>query len=98
MVVNAMIVVMAAHAYENGLFVYHVASSVANPLRHYVAADEAYKYFSTHPCVGKVGNIIHVKETRFLKSMSSFRRDMHRRYEPPLEVIYLFFFNHIVNP
>eukprot|EP00253_Pinus_taeda_P031223 PITA_31223 len=81
-----MIVAMAAHAYENGLFVYHVASSVANPLRNSVAADEAYKYFSKHPCVGKDGNIIHVKQLRFLKSMSSFRQYMHRRYKAPLEV------------
>lgn len=86
MVVNAMIVAMVAHAYENGLFVYHVGSSVANPLRNSVAADEAYKYFSKHPCVGKDGNIVHVKEMRFLKSMSSFRRQMHRRYKAPLEV------------
>eukprot|EP00253_Pinus_taeda_P018958 PITA_18958 len=86
MVVNAMIVAMVAHAYQNGLFVYHVASSVANPLRHSVAADEAYKYFSKHPCVGKDGNVIHVKQLCFLKSMSSFRQYMHRRYKAPLEV------------
>jgi len=65
MVVNAMIVAMAAHACENGLFIYHAASSVGNPLLYPVVRDEAYKYFSQHPCVGKDGNIIHVKELPF---------------------------------
>ena len=45
MVVNQMLVAMAAHAYEDGLFIYHAASSVGNPLHFFVAADEAYKYF-----------------------------------------------------
>lgn len=89
MVINQMIVAMAAHAYQNGLFIYHVASSVANPLRNSVAMDEAYKYFAEHPCVGRDGNIIHVKELRLLKSMRSFRRYMHLHYKAPLKVINL---------
>ena len=87
MVVNAMIIAMAAHANENGLFIYHVASSVANPLRCSVVVDEAYKYFSEHPCVGRDGNIVHVKELRLIESMSNFRRYMHRHYKVPLKAI-----------
>lgn len=82
-----MIVAMVAHAYENGLFIYHAASSAASPLLNSVAVYEAYKSFSEHPCVGKDGKIVNIKELRLLKSMTSFRRYMHRHYNSPLKVI-----------
>lgn len=85
MVVNAMLVAMASHINEKGLFIYHAGSSVGNPLHYSVVRDEAYKYFAKHPCVDKDGNLIHVKEIPFLKSMSNFRRYMYRRYKAPLQ-------------
>jgi fatty acyl-CoA reductase len=89
MVVNQMIVAMATHAYQNDLFVYHVASSVANPLPYSVVTDALYSYFSKNPCVSKDGNLIHVKELLCLKSMRSFRLYMFQRYKAPLKVINL---------
>jgi len=87
MVVNQMIVAMATHAYQNDLFVYHVASSVANPLPYSIVTDALYSYFSKNPCVSKDGNLIHVKELLCLKSMRSFRLYMFQRYKAPLQVV-----------
>lgn len=87
MVVNAMIVAMVTHASQNGLFIYHSASSIGNPLRSSVATDAAYNYFSKHPCVGRDGNIVHVKPPLFLESMNSFRGYMFTRYKAPLQVL-----------
>jgi fatty acyl-CoA reductase len=84
MVVNQMMVAMATHAYQNDLFIYHVASSVGNPLRYSLLSDVAYNYFSRNPCVSNDGKIIRVKEMLFLKSMSSFRLHMFQRYKAPL--------------
>jgi len=86
-VVNAMIVAMAAHASENGLFIYHSASSIGNPLRYSVVTDAAYNYFSQHPCVDRDGNIVHAKPPHFLESMRSFRGYMYTRYKAPLQVL-----------
>jgi fatty acyl-CoA reductase len=91
MVVNQMIVAMAAHAYEDGLIIYHAASSVGNPLHFFVAADEAYKYFLRNPCVGKNGKIVKVIKPSFIKTMRTFRRYMHRRYKVPLQVMFINF-------
>jgi fatty acyl-CoA reductase len=84
-VVNAMIVAMAAHASENGLFIYHSASSIGNPLPYSVVTDAAYNYFSQHPCVDRDGNIVHAKPPLFLESMRSFRGYMYTRYKAPLQ-------------
>eukprot|EP00253_Pinus_taeda_P019480 PITA_19480 len=81
MVVNQMLAAMAIHAYENDLFIYHVASSVENPLPCSLLKDEAYNYFSRNPCVSNDGKLIHVKEVCFLESMSSFRLYMLQRYK-----------------
>lgn len=87
MVVNAMIVAMATHASENGLFIYHVASSIGNPLHSSVAVDAAYNYFTEHPCVDKNGNIVHVKTPHFLETMKSFRGYMYMHYKAPIQAI-----------
>lgn len=87
MVVNQMIAAMATHSYENDMLIYHVGSSVENPLPCSLVRDEAYNYFSRNPCVGNDGKLIHVKELFFLNSMSSFRLYMLQRYKIPLQVI-----------
>eukprot|EP01018_Ginkgo_biloba_P004768 Gb_08789 [translate_table: standard] len=87
MVANAMISSIARHASESGLFVYHLASSVANPLSYNVAADSAYKYFMSHPCTAKNGKVVKVKKPHFLESMASFQRYMTLYYKIPLHFL-----------
>eukprot|EP01018_Ginkgo_biloba_P004728 Gb_38743 [translate_table: standard] len=85
MVANAMISSIARHASEPGLFVYHLASSVANTLFYNVGVDAAYNYFLLHPRTTKTGNLIEVKKPYVLETMDSFRRYMTLYYKIPIE-------------
>eukprot|EP01018_Ginkgo_biloba_P004729 Gb_38744 [translate_table: standard] len=87
MVVNGMISSIARHASEPDLFVYHLASSVANTLYYDIGVDAAYRYFSLHPCTSKNGNVVKVKEPYVLKSMDSFRRYMMLYYKVPIKLL-----------
>ncbi|XP_043687312.1 fatty acyl-CoA reductase 3-like isoform X2 [Telopea speciosissima] len=51
MVVNAMIVAMAAHANQCGEFIYQVGSSLREPAKFALLQDYCYQYFSKHPWI-----------------------------------------------
>ncbi|KAI7731421.1 hypothetical protein M8C21_007791 [Ambrosia artemisiifolia] len=87
MVVNAMIAAVAAHANLTCLeTIYHVGSSVSNPLKFSTIQRCGYRYFTDHPCVGKDGKPITVGEVTVLNSLSSFHRYIALRYLLPLQV------------
>ena len=88
MVVNSMIAAMVAHANEQPPFeiIYHVGSSLANPLRFSCIQDYGQRYFTKHPWVGKDGKPVRVGEVTVLNSMASFRRYMAIHYLLPLKV------------
>lgn len=90
MVVNAMIVAMAAHAdkHSNDLHeaIYQVGSSVSNPIRFSFLQDYAFQYFSKHPWINKEGKPIKVGKVTVFKTMESFHRFMAIRYFLPLKV------------
>ncbi|CAH9138119.1 unnamed protein product [Cuscuta epithymum] len=86
MVVNAMIVAMVAHANQQGTeSIYHIGSSVSNPMRYKVLQDLGYRFFTKHPCIGKDGKPILVGKVTVLGSMDSFRRYMAIHYFIPLK-------------
>ncbi|XP_076954344.1 fatty acyl-CoA reductase 3-like [Bidens hawaiensis] len=91
MVVNAMITAMAAHANQPSETIYHVGSSVSNPLKYKSIQESGYNYFSRHPWINKDGKRIIVSKIKVLNSMESFQRYFSLRYLLPLQGL------HVVN-
>lgn len=93
MVVNAMIVAMAAHADEPGeQVIYHVGSSVSNPLKFSFIQDYGLQYFTKHPWIDKEGKPVKVGKVSVFNTMESFHRFLAIRYLLPLKVQLFFFF------
>ncbi|GJV52034.1 gland-specific fatty acyl-CoA reductase 1 [Tanacetum coccineum] len=88
MVVNAMIASIAAHANQTSCeTIYHVGSSVSNPLQFTTIQQCGYSYFAEHPLIEKDGKAIIVGEVKVLNSMASFHRYIALRYLLPLQVL-----------
>ncbi|XP_057730942.1 fatty acyl-CoA reductase 3-like [Arachis stenosperma] len=94
MVVNAIIVAMVAHGnegyssnYDN--IIYHVGSSVSNPVKYGDLRDYSFKYFTAKPWINKKGKPIRVGKVTILNNMASFRRYMFIRYLLPLKGLQL---------
>lgn len=86
MVVNAMITTIVAHANQPYQTIYHVGSSVSNPLKYQSIQEYGYNYFSKHPWINKDGKPVIVGKVKVLKSMDSFQRYFGLRYLLPLQV------------
>ncbi|KAF3439409.1 hypothetical protein FNV43_RR17687 [Rhamnella rubrinervis] len=95
LVVNAIIVAMAAHGKQyynynnidvvkngenNKISIYQVGSSVRNPLRYGDLQDYGFRYFTKKPWIDKDGKPVKVGKVTVLSSMASFRRYMAFRY------------------
>ncbi|KAK4286358.1 hypothetical protein QN277_002921 [Acacia crassicarpa] len=80
MVVNAMLVAMVAHANEADGIIYHVGSSMRNPVRYSNLRDYSFRYFTSKPLRNKDGKIVKVGTVTVLNSMDSFRTYMFIRY------------------
>ncbi|KAI3450697.1 hypothetical protein Pfo_007362 [Paulownia fortunei] len=85
MVVNAMIVAMAAHANHPNESIYHVGSSVSNPVEFTWLQDYGLRYFTKHPWINKDGKPVIVGKVTVLSTMESFQRYMTIRYFLPLK-------------
>ncbi|PWA86973.1 jojoba acyl CoA reductase-related male sterility protein [Artemisia annua] len=85
MVVNAMIATMVAHASQPCEIIYHVGSSVSNPLKYKEIQQSGYNYFSRNPWVNKNGKPVIVGEIKVLSSMDSFHRYFFVHYLLPLQ-------------
>ncbi|GER40406.1 fatty acyl-CoA reductase [Striga asiatica] len=85
MVVNAIIVSMAAHANQPQQTIYHVGSSVSNPLEFKSIQDYGQRYFTEHPWIDKQGKPVIVGKIKVLNSMESFRRYLYICYLLPLK-------------
>ncbi|KAL5579886.1 hypothetical protein UlMin_012328 [Ulmus minor] len=81
-VVNAIAVAMAAHANQRNenITIYHVGSSVRNPIRYLELQDYGFNYFTNKPWIGKDGKPVKVGRVLILNNMASFRRYMTLRY------------------
>ncbi|URE35172.1 Male sterility protein [Musa troglodytarum] len=86
MVVNAMMATMAAHSGQPAELVYHMSSSVRNPVTYATLEHCGFRYFLANPRVGRDGSVMPTKRLRFIKSMVGFRVLMTLRYKLPLEV------------
>ncbi|KAI4313499.1 hypothetical protein L6164_026475 [Bauhinia variegata] len=74
MVVNTIIMAMVANAnqcYDN---IYHVGSSIRNPLRYINLSDYAHKYFTEKPWMDKDGKPVKVNGRITYVDMASFQR------------------------
>ncbi|KAF7823251.1 fatty acyl-CoA reductase 3-like [Senna tora] len=80
MVVNAMLVAMVAHANQSDDIIYHVGSSMRNPIRYSNLRDYGAKYFTSKPLRNKDGKLVKVGKVTILDSMDSFHRYMFIRY------------------
>ncbi|KAJ1390241.1 hypothetical protein SESBI_37603 [Sesbania bispinosa] len=87
MVVNAMLVAMVAHANQPSDVIYHVGSSVRNPVRYSNLQDYALGYFTAKPWINKDGTAVKVGRVTVLTDMDSFRRYMFIRYMILLKVL-----------
>ncbi|XP_027927126.1 fatty acyl-CoA reductase 3-like [Vigna unguiculata] len=85
MVVNAMLVAMVAHAKQPSDIIYHVGSSVRNPVTYLNLQDFGLKYFTAKPWINKDGTPVKVGRVTVLTSMDSFQRYMFLRYLLPLK-------------
>lgn len=91
MVVNAILVGLVAHANQPNDTIYHVGSSVRNPLTYQHLQDYGLRYFTAKPWIGKDGKPIKVGKVTILNNMTSFRRYMFIRYLLLLKVPLLSF-------
>ncbi|KAA0052058.1 fatty acyl-CoA reductase 3-like isoform X2 [Cucumis melo var. makuwa] len=77
MVVNAMLVAMVAHASQPSSYaIYHVSSSMRNPVMYGKLQEYGFHYFSANPWINKDGQPVRVGKVTILKDMASFHRYM----------------------
>ncbi|KAM0897330.1 hypothetical protein ACQ4PT_022635 [Festuca glaucescens] len=90
MVVNAMMVSMAAHPEEQSQIIYHVTSSVRNPAPYAVLAESSHRYFFDNPpCTGRNGKRMQLNKMRFFSTIEGVRLHMAIKYKLPLEMLHL---------
>ncbi|KAL7597130.1 hypothetical protein Lser_V15G28419 [Lactuca serriola] len=88
MVVNAMIAAIVANVDQtSSVTIYHVGSSVSNPMTSTMIQKYIYMYFTQHPWTNKNGKPVIVSKLRTLKSMASFQRYITLRFMLPLQVL-----------
>ncbi|RDX92870.1 hypothetical protein CR513_24942, partial [Mucuna pruriens] len=86
MVVNAMITTLVAHAnHPSDNIIYHVGSSVANPIRYHKLKDYIFRYFKAKPWINKEGKPVMVGNVTILDNITNFQRYMFIRYLLPLK-------------
>lgn len=88
MVVNAILATMVAHANQSSDIIYHVGSSVRNPIRYHNLKDYTFRYFTAKPWINRDGKPIKVGKVTIFSNMASFHRYMFIRYLFPLKVNY----------
>ncbi|KAJ4828062.1 hypothetical protein Tsubulata_020833 [Turnera subulata] len=76
MVVNGMLVAMAAHATQPSLSIYHIGSSKRNPITYSEFRDYNFTYFKRRPWIGRNGEP--VKALAFTNS--AFGKNSHSKY------------------
>ncbi|KAI4313490.1 hypothetical protein L6164_026468 [Bauhinia variegata] len=84
MVVNAIIVAMVANASKCSNNIYHVGSSMRNPIKYMNIADYGYKYFTEMPWMDKNRKPVKVGTFTIL-DMPSFKRYIFIHYLLPLK-------------
>ena len=87
MVVNSMIMAMVANANNpSSQMIYHVGSSLRNPIQFFQIHEFAFYYFTKNPYIDKYGNPVIVGKSKTLDSPAKFHRYLAVRYVLPLKV------------
>jgi fatty acyl-CoA reductase len=89
MVVNAIIVAMMTHANQpnDDHIIYHIGSSVRNPITYRIFREYTFKYFTEKPWINNDGKPVIVGRGTIFSNLASFRRYMFIRYLLPLKVL-----------
>ncbi|XP_034688637.1 alcohol-forming fatty acyl-CoA reductase-like [Vitis riparia] len=87
MVVNCMIVAMVAHANQPCEKIYHVGSSLKNPLKVLDIRDFFFKYFHENPWINKDGKAVNVSKLILFTTTFVFHGYLAVRYMLPLKVL-----------
>jgi fatty acyl-CoA reductase len=89
MVVNAIIVAMMAHANQpsDDHIIYHIGSSIRNPITYRIFREYNFKYFTEKPWINNDGKPVIVGRGTIFSNLASFRRYMFIRYLLPLKVL-----------
>jgi fatty acyl-CoA reductase len=95
MVVNATLAAMAKHAGKRGVKVYHVASSVANPIRVREFVKILFEHFKRNPYIDSKGNPVRLKQLSCVNTMENYRQALDTAFNSPSNVsfngiLYLF--------
>ncbi|VAH70250.1 unnamed protein product [Triticum turgidum subsp. durum] len=85
MVVNSMMVAMAAHTEEKVQTVYHLTSSVSNPTSYTTLQESGHRYFKDNPPRGENGEPIRLNNMRFFSTVVRLRAYIVIKYKFPLE-------------
>ncbi|GFQ06078.1 fatty acyl-coa reductase 3 [Phtheirospermum japonicum] len=89
MVVNSMIVSLAAHADEPTETIYHVGSSMSNPVLYHCLQDYGLRFFTERPWINKDGKPVIVRKGTELSTKDIVRRYMQMHYLIPLKILSL---------
>ncbi|GJN36628.1 hypothetical protein PR202_gb25506 [Eleusine coracana subsp. coracana] len=89
-VVNAMMVTMAAHSKEHAQTIYHLTSSLRNPANYSLLADSFHRYFLHNPPSStKNGKPMRLKRMHFFSTVTRFQVYMAVKYKLPLQILHL---------
>lgn len=86
MVINSIIAAMVVNANKSSGNIYHVGSSLRNPIKFYAIRSFAVQFFTKFPWINKKGKPIIVGSVQIFKTMATFRMYMKIRYMLPVKV------------
>uniref|UniRef100_A0A7N2MTN6 Fatty acyl-CoA reductase n=1 Tax=Quercus lobata TaxID=97700 RepID=A0A7N2MTN6_QUELO len=89
MVVNSMIMAMVAHANKSSQIIFHVCSSMRNPMKLSGLSDFISLYFTQNPWIDRSGKSINVCKLIVFCNIARFQAYMAIRYKLPLKVLWL---------
>ncbi|XP_021821775.1 fatty acyl-CoA reductase 3-like [Prunus avium] len=85
MVVHSMVVAMVANANKSSSIIYHVGSSLRNPINFFNIHSFVFRYCTEKPWIGKDGKRAKVGKLKFFKTTATFRMYMKIRFLLPLK-------------
>ncbi|XP_050368626.1 fatty acyl-CoA reductase 3-like isoform X2 [Argentina anserina] len=86
MVVNSIITSMAVNANKSSSIIYHVGTSLRNPVKFCDIHSIIFKYCTENPWIKKDGTIVKAGKLTMFKTMASFQMYMRIRYMIPLQL------------
>ncbi|XP_050281090.1 alcohol-forming fatty acyl-CoA reductase-like isoform X4 [Quercus robur] len=89
MVVNSIIMAMVTHANKSSQIIFHVGSSLRNPMKLPSLSDLISLYFTQNPWIDRNGKSIKVSKLIVFSNIATFQAYMAIRYKLPLKVLWL---------